>query len=48
MAGRYGRPPTGWGPDASRGEVIRIEVEFIRRLRSNDPEVGYKGWPLLG
>lgn len=31
--------------DATRSEVVRIEVEFIRRLRSNDPKVGYNRWP---
>lgn len=31
--------------DATRSEVVRIEVEFIRRLRSNDPMVGYNRWP---
>ncbi len=34
-------------PDASRAEVVRVEAEFIRRLRSNDPEVGYNLWPRL-
>lgn len=32
-------------PDATHSEVVGIEVEFIRRLRSNDPEVGYNRWP---
>lgn len=27
-------------PEASRGEVVRVEADSIRRLRSNDPEVG--------
>lgn len=31
--------------DATRSEVVRIEVEFIRRLGSNDPKVGYNRWP---
>jgi hypothetical protein len=29
---------------ASEAEVRRIEVEFIRKLRSNDPTVGYNRW----
>lgn len=31
--------------DATRSEVVRIEVEFIRRLRPNDSKVGYNRWP---
>ena len=31
--------------DATRSEVVRVEVEFIRRLRSNDPRLGYNRWP---
>ncbi len=30
---------------ASRAEVTRMEIEFIRRFRSNDPEVGYNQTP---
>ena len=30
---------------ATDREVSRKEVEFIRLLRSNDPEVGYNRWP---
>jgi hypothetical protein len=30
---------------ASHQEVNAKEVEFIRVLRSNDPEVGYNRWP---
>lgn len=30
---------------ASNSEVALKEVEFIRALRSNDPEVGYNRWP---
>ena len=30
---------------ASQSEVTRVEVEFIRALRANDPEVGYNRWP---
>ena len=33
--------------DASDAEVSRMEVEYIRSLRSNDPEVGYNRWPRL-
>lgn len=32
---------------ASDAEVSRIEVEYIRRLRSNDPKIGYNRWPRL-
>jgi len=35
-----------WESDsASSAEVLRIEVEFIRKLRSNDPAVGYNRRP---
>jgi hypothetical protein len=30
---------------ASRTEVTRMEIDFIRALRSNDPAVGYNKWP---
>jgi hypothetical protein len=30
---------------ASRREVNQKEMEFILRLRSNDPEIGYNRWP---
>ncbi len=30
---------------ASRTEVTRIEIEFIRRFRSNDPAIGYNQTP---
>ena len=30
---------------ASRAEVTRMEIEFIRRFKSNDPEVGYNQTP---
>ena len=32
---------------ASDAEVSEKEVEFIRRYRSNDPEIGYNRWPKL-
>ncbi len=32
---------------ASRVEVTRIEIEFIRRFRSNDPAIGYNQTPLF-
>ena len=36
-----------WESDsASDIEVRRMEVEFIRKLRSNDLSVGYNRWPL--
>jgi len=35
-----------WESDsASDAEVRRMEVEFIRQLRSNDPTIGYEQWP---
>ena len=37
-----------WESDtASDEEVNRKEVEFITRLRANDPSVGYNRWPKL-
>jgi len=30
---------------ASDSEVSAKEVEFIRALRSNDPNIGYNQWP---
>lgn len=30
---------------ASDSEVARVEVEWIRALRSNDPVIGYNRWP---
>ena len=30
---------------ASDPEVSRMEVQFIRQLRANDPEIGYNRWP---
>lgn len=32
---------------ASDREVNAKEVEFIRALRSNDPDIGYNRWPKL-
>jgi hypothetical protein len=32
-------------PNAPDAEVNRREVEFILRLRANDPAVGYNRWP---
>ena len=31
--------------DASDAEVNAKEIEYIRLLRSNDPEIGYNRWP---
>jgi hypothetical protein len=37
-----------WESDsASDFEVSRMEVEFIRKLRSNDPAIGYNQSPRL-
>lgn len=30
---------------ATRSELSLIEVDFIRRLRSHDPAIGYNRWP---
>lgn len=30
---------------ATRQEVTRMELEWIRKLRANDPAVGYNRWP---
>ncbi len=32
---------------ASNSEVTKKEIEFIRKLRSNDPDIGYNQWPKL-
>lgn len=32
-------------PTASDAEVSQKEVEFIVKLRANDPAVGYNRWP---
>lgn len=35
-----------WESDtATHPEVSRVELDFIRRMRSNDPAVGYNRWP---
>lgn len=35
-----------WESDtATHSQVSRVELDFIRRLRSNDPAVGYNRWP---
>ncbi len=31
--------------DAEDAVAKRMEVEFIRNLRSNDPSIGYNRWP---
>jgi hypothetical protein len=30
---------------ASDAELSQVEAEFIRKLRSNDPAIGYNRWP---
>jgi hypothetical protein len=30
---------------ATRSELSLVEVDFIRRLRSHDPAIGYNRWP---
>ena len=32
---------------ATRAEVTQVEIEFIRRYRSNDPSIGYNQTPPL-
>ena len=32
---------------ASDAEVTQKELEFIKKLRSNDPAIGYNQWPKL-
>jgi hypothetical protein len=32
-------------PDADHDEVMRVMIEWIQRLRSNDPDIGYNRWP---
>ncbi len=32
-------------PSASRAETSAKEVELIRKLRANDPTIGYNQWP---
>lgn len=34
-----------WSDDATDGEVSAKEVEYIRKLRANHPDVGYNRWP---
>ncbi|MBI9057409.1 MAG: hypothetical protein JEZ01_06515 [Labilibaculum sp.] len=37
-----------WESDlASDKEVNKKEIEFINKLRSNDPSIGYNRWPKL-
>jgi hypothetical protein len=33
--------------NCSEAELSAKEVEFIHRLRSNDPQIGYNRWPKL-
>lgn len=33
--------------DASDSEVNQREIEFIKKLKANDPEIGYNRWPKL-
>jgi len=34
-----------YSQDADRSEVSRVEIEFILKLRSNNPDVGYNQYP---
>ena len=31
--------------DCTEADLAAKEVEFIRKLRSNDPQIGYNRWP---
>ena len=33
--------------DCSESELAEKEVEFIRKFKSNDPDIGYNRWPKL-
>ena len=33
--------------DCTDAELSAVEVEMIRKYKSNDPEVGYNRWPKL-
>jgi hypothetical protein len=38
-----------WESDSASDQDVSLkEVEFIRELRSNDPEIGYNRWPRFG
>lgn len=40
------RKETLWESEtASNKEVNKIEIEYIKQYRSNDPEIGYNQWP---
>ena len=32
-------------PECEESELSAKEVEFIRKYKSNDPEIGYNRWP---
>ncbi len=32
-------------PDADHDEVTRVMIEWIERLRANEPDIGYNRWP---
>jgi len=35
-------------PTATLSKIVRMEMHFIRELRSNDPAIGYNRWPPPG
>ena len=38
-----------WESDnCSESELAQMEIEFIRKHKSNDPAVGYNRWPKFG
>jgi hypothetical protein len=34
-----------WSEDASNSEVLKLEMQYIRSLRANDPGIGYNRHP---
>ena len=34
-----------WSEDASNSEVLKLEMQYIRTLRANNPEIGYNRHP---
>ena len=42
------RKQTLWESEtATKAEVYKMEREFIEKLRSNDPDIGYNRWPMF-
>ena len=34
-----------WSEDANNSEVLKLEIQYIRTLRANDPRIGYNRHP---